>query len=195
MRSIALTMILMLSFACVSAAQEEAPIVVMEPDEGDILWSFPESAEKLGSGGELQIFVDATTHPEAGASFAKYSLGVGGALPIHKHEKTEEFAYILSGEGAAVAVSETGEETEVPVDTGYFWYNPRGVWHSVRNHGSEPLVMVFATVPNEAHGLLAFFRQVSVEPGEKPPQISPEKLAQLGAKYDLILYRGETNSH
>ena len=66
--------------------------------------SFHESKDELGSGGELQIFIDPETHPEATASFAKYTLGVGGALPVHRHDKTEEFAYILSGEGAAVVV-------------------------------------------------------------------------------------------
>ena len=41
------------------------------------------------SGGKLQIFMDAESHPHASASFAKYELGVGGELPEHKHNKTE----------------------------------------------------------------------------------------------------------
>lgn len=197
MRPFTLAMVLVPFVVCPTTAQEEpglegeSSIVIMEPDEGDILWSFPESADELGSGGELQIYIDATSYPEAGASFAKYSLGVGGALPVHKHEKTEEFAYILSGRGAAVALDESGEETEVPISEGYVWYNPRGVWHSVRNKGSEPLVLVFATVPNEAHGLLSFFREISVEPGQEGRQISPEELERLGAEHDLILHRAE----
>ncbi|MHC4977338.1 MAG: hypothetical protein ACYTF7_12180, partial [Planctomycetota bacterium] len=62
---------------------------------GDILWSGHTSGRELGPGGELQIFVDHETHPHASASFAKYTLGVNGGLPMHRHDKTEEYAYIV----------------------------------------------------------------------------------------------------
>ena len=62
--------------------------------------------------------------PEDSASFAKYTLGVGGALPVHKHDRTEEFAYILSGDGAAVVLDDDGGEVEVPISAGCVWYNP-----------------------------------------------------------------------
>jgi hypothetical protein len=67
--------------------------------------------------------LDPETHPAASASVAKYTPGVGGALPVHRHDKTEEFAYILSGEGAAVTIGDNGEEVEIPISAGYFWYN------------------------------------------------------------------------
>ncbi|MHC4909092.1 MAG: cupin domain-containing protein [Planctomycetota bacterium] len=172
---------------CDSTPTAPRPVVIMEPQAGDHLWSFHASGEALGSGGELQIFLDHETHPEAKASFAKFTLGVGGALPVHRHDKTEEFAYILSGDGAAVTIGDDGEEIEVPISAGYFWYNPPGAWHAVRNQGTTPLALIFATVPNEEKGLLSFFRRISVEPGEEPIVLAPEDMERLGAEHDLIL--------
>ena len=70
------------------AAQPEAEVPeqqvrdgqIWSPDGGDHLWVFAESKDNLGPGGEFHIYVDPETHPHARASFAKFSLGVGGAL-------------------------------------------------------------------------------------------------------------------
>ena len=95
--------------------------VVMGPEDGDHLWA---------AGGEFQIFVDPVRFPEARASFAKFGLGVGGALPVHKHDKTEEIGYFLSGEGI-VTVYEGGSPKDIPVSEGYVVYIPPGSWHTI----------------------------------------------------------------
>ncbi len=187
MKSLLLLGITFLLAGCHTASRDHRPVVLMQPHEGDHLWSFHESKDQLGSGGELQIFIDPETHPEATASFAKYTLGVGGALLMHRHDKTEEFAYILSGQGAAVVVDDDGEEVELPIAAGYAWYNPRGAWHAVRNTGSTPLSLVFTTIPNEKKGLLAFFRRISVEPGREPGILAPEDLERIAFEHDMIL--------
>lgn len=187
MRPTILVIAALLSGGCRSTEPEAHAPRILEPHEGDRLWMFPESAEHLGSGGELQVFVDAQTHPHAGASFAKFTLGVGGALPVHRHEGTEEFAYFISGEGVAVLVDENGLESEVPVATGYVWYNPPGQWHAIRNTGSTPLSLVFATVPNEKEGLMSFFRRVGSTPGEEGTPLSLEELRRIGLEHDMIL--------
>ena len=170
---------------CQSAPTDPRPVVIMQPHEGDHLWSFHQSKDELGSGGELQIFIDPETDPQASAGFAKYTLGVGGALPVHRHDRTEEFAYILAGEGVAV-VLENGVEREIPISAGCFWYNPPRAWHALRNTGDTPLSLVFAVVPNEKQGLLAFFRRISVEPGQSPIVLTPEELNELALEHDLI---------
>ena len=180
---------------CHAALAEPRPVVVMQPHEADRLWSFQESKGELGSGGELQIFIDPETHPQAKASFAKYTLGVGGALPVHRHEKTEEFAYILSGEGAAVVLDDGGREVEVPIGAGVVWYNPPGAWHAVRNKGSTPLSLVFATVPNEEKGLLSFFRLISAKPGDEPIVLPPKEFERMASEHDMILRAPETDAH
>ena len=173
--------------ALVGRTSHPSTIVIMEPDEGDVLWFGNQEPDALGSGGELRIFVDPETYPEARASFAKYTMGIGHELPIHRHLKTEEFAYIISGDGVAVALDDDGSEHEIPIAAGYVWYNPPGVWHAVRNKGSVPLEMVFTTVPNEKKGLLSYFRKIAAEPGKPGIAISPEAMEQLGREHDLIL--------
>ena len=180
--------VILLAAGCETGPSKEQTPHVMEPHEGDHLWMFPESEDEVGTGGELQIYVAAHSHPGATASFAKFTLGVGGALPVHRHDETEEFAYFLSGQGVAVFVDEDGARTEVRVAPGYVWYNPAGFWHAVRNTGDEPLSLVFAIVPNEEQGLLSFFRQIGTTPGHAGTPIAPEELKRIGAEHDMILW-------
>jgi mannose-6-phosphate isomerase-like protein (cupin superfamily) len=182
------TLVVLMQFGCHSATNAHRDMLIREPHEGAIMWSLHESGERLGSGGELQIYLDAETHAHAKAGFAKYTLGVGGSLPVHRHDKTEEFAYVLSGNGAAVSVDDEGNELEHRIALGYFWYNPPGGWHTVRNKGNTPLTIVFATVPNEAHGLLSFFRRISSAPGQDPIDIPPDELERIAVESDMILW-------
>ncbi len=169
-----------------ATASSEMPHV-MAPDEGDVLWFAHESPDNLGSGGELRIFLDHATHPNAGGSFAKFTLGVGGALPVHRHDKTEEVGYIIEGEGIVVGIDDSGDEVEMQLAAGYVWYNRPGAWHAVRNVGDVPLELVFATIPNEEQGLLSYFREIGVAPGNVAPVIAAEELAQLAASHDMIV--------
>ena len=156
--------------------------VVMGPEDGDHLWA---------AGGEFQIFVDPVTFPGARASFAKFGLGVGGALPVHRHDKTEEIGYFLSGEGI-VTVYEGGSPKDIPVREGYVVYIPPGSWHTIKNTGDEPFSLVFATIPNEKKGLLSFFRRIGAKPGEEASPLSPEDFSRLAAEHDLILRPPDT---
>lgn len=186
---LSVSLLLLLVLAPVRAQDEEAEVggaVVIEPNGGDRLWVFAESPEKLGSGGEFQIYVDPETHPEAKASFAKFSLGPGGELPVHRHDKTEEISYFVSGTGI-VQTMENRELVDMPVAEGHVWYVPPGTWHSIRNTGDEPLALVFATIPNEKKGLLSFFRRIGAEPGQKPTPLTSEQFGTLAAEHDLIL--------
>ncbi len=170
-----------------SAARDTAPTaVVMGPEDGDHLWVFAESKDELGSGGEFQIYVDPVKFPQASASFAKFGLGVGGALPVHRHDKTEEIGYFLSGEGV-VTVYENGNPKDIPVRAGYVTYIPPGSWHTIKNTGQESFTLVFATIPNEKKGLLSFFRRIGAKPGEVATPLSPEEFATIASKHDLIL--------
>jgi quercetin dioxygenase-like cupin family protein len=176
-----------------SAESKTANVVVWEPEQGDHLWVFPESEDKLGSGGEFHIYVDPITQPEALASFARFSLGVGGDLAEHKHNRSQELAYLISGEGT-VKGRQDGVLVETPINAGSVWYIPPGAWHAVKNTGTSPLVMVFATVPNVEKGLLSFFRRIATIPGQKPTVLSREELARIGAEHDFVLKAASTNA-
>tara|TARA_R110002167_G_scaffold115853_9_gene290497 strand:- start:1941 stop:2636 length:696 start_codon:yes stop_codon:yes gene_type:complete len=164
---------------------------IVTPEDAQQLWIFPERKDKLGSGGLLQIYMDPESHPDASSGFSKYELGVGGALPEHKHNKTEEIAYFLSGTGIVISY-ENDVRIESIVKEGYVWYTAPGEWHSFQNTGNEPLKLVFATVPNAKHGLLNFFKKVGVEPGKVPSNaLSAEEFAKLASDNDLILKPAE----
>ncbi len=164
----------------------------MGPEDGDHLWVFAESKDELGSGGEFQIYVDPVKFPQASASFAKFGLGVGGALPVHRHDRTEEIGYFLSGEGV-VTVYQDGNPKDIPVRAGYVTYIPPGSWHTIKNTGQEPFTLVFATIPNEKKGLLSFFRRIGVKPGEDATPLSPDDFARLAAEHDLIVRPPDTD--
>lgn len=160
--------------------------VIMPPEDGDVIWLKPQSKDTLGSGVELHIYMDSKNHPNIKGSFAKVSVGEGGNLPAHKHEKTEEIAYILSGEGVAINYIDD-EYKEIPIKEGYVWYNPPGVWHTFKNTGEDQLTLIMAVIPNEKDGLLSFFRKVGAKPGEDPAIFTAEEFKALAEKHDMTL--------
>ena len=158
------------------------------PEDGDRLWVFPESKDEVGSGGEFNIYVDHAERPAAAASFARFSLGAGGKLTEHRHERTEEIGYLISGEGTLTRRDGEALDT-VALHPGYVWYIPPGAWHSLSNAGTQKLVLVFATIPNHEKGLLSFFRAIGTSPGDEPNVIGPDEIARIGAEHDFILRR------
>lgn len=175
-----------------SGGKTAPPSTVMRPEDGDHFWVFAQTKDTLGSGGEFHVYIDPETFPKALASFAKFGLGVGGALPVHRHDKTEEIAYFLSGEGT-LTVYEDGNPKDFPVRAGYVIYTPPGSWHAIKNTGNQPLTLVFAAIPNEKKGLLSFFKRIGVKPGEVATPLSPDDFARIAAEHDLILKPPDTD--
>lgn len=173
-----------------AAVGDPATVQVIPPGGGDHLWVFAEADGHLGRGGEFYVYVDPQTHPDARASFARFALGEGGALPVHRHDTTEEIGYFLEGEGVAIRV-EDGETVAMPVQAGSVMYVPPGTWHAIQNTGEGPLALVFATIPNQEMGLLSFFRRIATEPGKAGEALPPEEFARLAAEHDLVLRPAE----
>lgn len=71
----------------------------------------------------------------------KITLAPGASIGMHTHETDSETLLILSGQGTMYRPQ--GNE---PAPTGSFHYCPRGEAHSLKNTGSEPLVL-FAVIP------------------------------------------------
>ncbi len=108
----------------------------------------------------------APNHPEG----ANMTLGEVVALPgqghdRHNHPDAEEILYFLSG----VAGQMVDDNEPYEVRAGDCVYIPKGVYHSTRNTGWEPLRVIAIYNPGgseEAFRTLEDFRQVA--PGEPP---------------------------
>ena len=68
---------------------------------------------------------------------AEITIPAGGSIGFHRHEQEEEIFYFISGRGS---VDDNGVSKEV--GPGYAMLTGNGNGHSVRNVGSEPLVLL-----------------------------------------------------
>jgi mannose-6-phosphate isomerase-like protein (cupin superfamily) len=57
---------------------------------------------------------------------------------LHRHDRVEEFFFILEGNGAQLV-----EGGEIPIAAGDVIFVPRNEWHGFRNTGRQPVRAVF----------------------------------------------------
>jgi quercetin dioxygenase-like cupin family protein len=67
-----------------------------------------------------------------------YSVFTPGTTLAPVRHETEEFAYVVSGQGALLL-----DDGPLPFTQGDALFIPSGVWHAVSNTGDEDAVMVF----------------------------------------------------
>ncbi len=111
----------------------------------------------------------------------------GSATPLHQHDATDEFFYILGGE--VTFHSATGARRCPP---GTFVTVPRGVPHAFRVTSPEPARLLVLSAPGTFEGFVRAVSQpapeASLPPAGPPPP--PEVIAQLaavGAQHDVTL--------
>ena len=85
--------------------------------------------------GAIKWFVTPDTTRGAGVTFGEVVLQPGKGHDRHNHPESEEVLYVLSGEGDQML--DDGEP--FGVKAGDSIYVPRGVYHSTRNTGWEPM--------------------------------------------------------
>jgi len=97
-------------------------------------------------GSTIRSLLDRTNSSAANQSLAEASVPPGGATALHRHPKTEEIYYILSGAGRM----QLGDETRDvgPLDAILI---PPGTRHTIANTGSEPLVFLCCCAPPYSH--------------------------------------------
>jgi mannose-6-phosphate isomerase-like protein (cupin superfamily) len=98
--------------------------------------------------------------------------------PPHRHHRTDETFYVLSGE-----LEYTADGATVRAGAGSVVRVPRGVLHTYRNAGAGPATQLVAIAPA---GFEAFF----LEAGEAPdaPEAGPPdigRLLEIGRRHDL----------
>ncbi len=85
-------------------------------------------------------------HGNRTQSLAEAIVAPGSRTLPHRHRKTEEIYYFLSGRGRLQI-----EEATCAVTAGDTFLIPPGSWHSVRNEGRENLVFLCCCSPAYAH--------------------------------------------
>jgi mannose-6-phosphate isomerase-like protein (cupin superfamily) len=84
------------------------------------------------------------------------------AAPMHRHEREDEYSYVLEGRVGAIF-----DDVEVYATAGDFVRKPRGEWHTFWNAGDGPLRILEIITPG---GLEELFRLMNA------PDASPDIL-------------------
>ena len=144
--------------------------------------------------GEMVGFLDTRAEVKTGAAATSGTLAVieqvappGSATPMHRHDATDEYFYVLEGE-----VTFHGPNGTSRCGAGSFAAVPRGTVHGFRVTSAAPARLLVISLPATFE---QFVRAVSVPakgaglpPAAPPP--GPEAIAQLsaiGARHDVVL--------
>lgn len=144
--------------------------------------------------GDVLWFLDTLMEVKVGAAATAGTLAVfeqlappGSATPMHRHDATDEYFYVLDGE-----VSFHGPGGACRCAAGTFVAVPRGTVHGFRITSGEPARLLVIGRPATFE---QFVRAVSVPAGTATlppagPPPGPEALARLaaaGAQHDVVL--------
>jgi mannose-6-phosphate isomerase-like protein (cupin superfamily) len=97
------------------------------------------------------------------------------AAPLHKHNREDEYSYVLEGRMGALLGDEVLE-----AGTGDLVFKPRDQWHTFWNAGDEPCRILEIIAPA---GFERFFEELSDMGGAL--EAPPERVAELSARYEL----------
>jgi mannose-6-phosphate isomerase-like protein (cupin superfamily) len=97
------------------------------------------------------------------------------AAPLHRHNREDEYSYVLEGRMGALLGDEVLE-----AGPGDLVFKPRNQWHTFWNAGDEPCRILEIIAPA---GFERFFEELSDMGGAL--EADPEKLGELAARYEL----------
>ena len=97
------------------------------------------------------------------------------AAPLHRHNREDEYSYVLEGRMGALL----GDEV-VEAGPGDLVFKPRGEWHTFWNAGEEPCRILEIISPA---GFEKFFEELDAMGGAVTAD--PEELAALNERYGL----------
>jgi mannose-6-phosphate isomerase-like protein (cupin superfamily) len=97
------------------------------------------------------------------------------AAPLHKHNREDEYSYVLEGRMGALLGDEVLE-----AGPGDLVFKPRDQWHTFWNAGDVPCRILEIIAPA---GFERFFEELSDMGGAM--QADPQDVAALSARYEL----------
>lgn len=151
-----------------SAAQPRSAGAIVHAKEGQLIPKTPD-------GRQVTVKIDSELMPGVRMSMVTEDLPPDSAIRVHLHQHEDEIIVIRMGSGIA-----TLGENEVEVATGAIVYVPQGVWHGLRNNGTEMLGMSAIYSPP---GFEQAFKDRLLHPNRTPAE------AEASRKKHGILYR------
>lgn len=111
-------------------------------------------------------------------SFLSESFIPGDAIRVHKHSSEDELIFIHKGSGIF-----TLDEKEYHIQSGAVALVPKGIWHGLKNTGTENIEMRFAYTPS---GFEGYFRELGTPVGQPFITRNPEERRAVELKWGLI---------
>ncbi len=146
-----------------------APPRVLGPAQGLILGP-PEATDR---------FVLDATETSARLAIVEHTIAPGVlAAPVHRHEREDEYSYVLEGRVGAIF-----DGVEVYATVGDFVRKPRGEWHTFWNAGDGPLRILEIITPG---GLEELFRRMGA------PDAPADLLDDVEHTYGCAVDEGQT---
>ncbi len=87
-------------------------------------------------GRKVTVKIDSEVTPGVRMSMISEDLPPNAEIRVHLHQREDEIIFIRMGHGIA-----TLGDREIPVAAGATVYVPQGVWHGLRNSGTDTLGM------------------------------------------------------
>ena len=152
-----------------AAAQPRSGGAIVHAREGQLI-------PKTADGRQVTIKVDSELMPGVRMSMVTEDLPPDSAIRVHLHQHEDEIIVIRMGSGIA-----TLGDDEVAVAAGAIVYVPQGVWHGLRNNGTDTLGMSAIYSPP---GFEQAFKDRLLHPNRMPAE------AEASRKKHGIVYRG-----
>ena len=134
----------------------------------------------------VTIVVDKKNRGVQSASFCYEDIRPGDLIPVHKHLREVEIIFIQKGSGVF-----TLGDKEFAVEEGGAAFVPKGVWHGLRNTGTENIDMRFAYIPA---GFEGYFREIGTPVGKPFVRRTVEEKSVIGRKWRIIRKEDVVNS-
>ena len=149
--------------------------IVVNEDEGEIL-QWPDRVTGEGTA-RVTIKISKINDTET-ISFLSESFMPGDGIKVHKHSNEAELIFIHKGSGIF-----TLGDKEYEVKQGAVALVPKGVWHGLKNTGTEDIDMRFAYMPA---GFEGYFREIGTPVGKPFVKRSVEEKRIVGRKWGII---------
>ena len=111
-------------------------------------------------------------------SFLSESFRPGDELPVHKHMNEDELIFIHKGTGLF-----TLGEKKYQVTEGGVILVPKGIWHGLKNNGTQNIEMRMGYTPS---GFEGFFREVGTPLGQTFVRKTLEERKAIALKWGMI---------